>query len=201
MADLEPMRQAARASDADRDRVLAVLAEATADGRIDMDEHAERMVVVLHARTLGELEAVTSDLGEPAESSGTVAVVDATARLLAVLGSKTRSGHWRVPTEFRVTAVVGSIELDFTDAVFDGHEALCLASSYLGAIEIIVPDWVQVVDDGSAFLGAREDAPSSQVAPRVTLRLRGVSVLGAVEIKRSAPRGPKGPSLEERSGG
>ncbi len=51
-----------RASDADRDVVLSVLATAYADGRIDRAEHDERAATAAGARTLGELPTLLSDL-------------------------------------------------------------------------------------------------------------------------------------------
>jgi len=51
-----------RASDADRDRVLALLADAVSDGRLTIDEHAERVQRACTARTLGELADLTADL-------------------------------------------------------------------------------------------------------------------------------------------
>jgi hypothetical protein len=53
-----------RASDADRDRVTAALREHCAQGRISIEELSERLDSVYGARTLGELEKVTSDLPE-----------------------------------------------------------------------------------------------------------------------------------------
>lgn len=53
-----------RASDADRDRVAAALREHCAQGRISVDELNERLDGVYAARTVGELEKVTSDLPE-----------------------------------------------------------------------------------------------------------------------------------------
>jgi hypothetical protein len=55
-----------RASDDDRQRVVAALEEHTGAGRLTLDEFAERVGVVAGARTLGELAAVISDLpGNP----------------------------------------------------------------------------------------------------------------------------------------
>jgi hypothetical protein len=51
-----------RASDADRDVVHRLLADAFADGRLDRDEYDERSGSVLSARTLGELPPLVSDL-------------------------------------------------------------------------------------------------------------------------------------------
>ncbi|TYB48587.1 DUF1707 SHOCT-like domain-containing protein [Actinomadura chibensis] len=53
-----------RASDADRDRVAESLREHCAEGRISMDELQERLEAVYDAKTLGQLQEVTSDLPE-----------------------------------------------------------------------------------------------------------------------------------------
>jgi hypothetical protein len=54
-----------RASDEDRQRVVAALERHTGAGRLTLDEFAQRVGVVSDARTLDELAAVVSDL--PAE--------------------------------------------------------------------------------------------------------------------------------------
>ncbi|WP_084961953.1 DUF1707 SHOCT-like domain-containing protein [Thermoactinospora rubra] len=53
-----------RASDADRDRVAAVLREHTAQGRITVEEFNERLEQVYQSKTYGELAKVTADLPE-----------------------------------------------------------------------------------------------------------------------------------------
>src|SRR5260370_6148575 len=55
-----------RASDVDRDRVLALLTEAMSDGRLTPDDHSERVQRAFSARTLGELPEPTPDLAAPA---------------------------------------------------------------------------------------------------------------------------------------
>lgn len=57
-----------RASDDDRQRVIADLQRHTEAGRLDLDEFSERVGAVYSARTLGELAAVTRDL--PAVPAG-----------------------------------------------------------------------------------------------------------------------------------
>jgi hypothetical protein len=51
-----------RASDNDRDRAADVLKAALAEGRLDYEEHSERLNRVMNSRTYGELVHVTSDL-------------------------------------------------------------------------------------------------------------------------------------------
>lgn len=68
----DPAVAALRASDADREVIHGVLAEAFADGRLDRAEYDERSSSVLTARTLGELPPLVADLvpALPARTSG-----------------------------------------------------------------------------------------------------------------------------------
>ncbi len=54
-----------RASDADRDAVVAALSEHYQAGRLSTDELAERTGSALTARTYGDLSALTADLPGP----------------------------------------------------------------------------------------------------------------------------------------
>ena len=51
-----------RASDADRDRVAALLREHLADGRLTAVEFTERLSAVFAAKTMGELDELMADL-------------------------------------------------------------------------------------------------------------------------------------------
>jgi DUF1707 SHOCT-like domain len=57
-----------RASDADRDAVVAALSEHYQAGRLSTDELEERTGAALSARTYGELTALTEDLPGPARA-------------------------------------------------------------------------------------------------------------------------------------
>jgi Domain of unknown function (DUF1707)/Cell wall-active antibiotics response 4TMS YvqF len=190
-----------RASDADRDRVLKLLATATSDGRLTMDEHNDLITKTLHARTLGELVVITHDLAPapsadpaPAPSPGP----PSRRGLFAVFGARSRKGVWQVPTELRASAIFGAIELDFRDAQFDGPEVLIIANTIFGAVELTVPEWVRVEDEGHVIFGARDfhdskgPSPAGQ-RPTVTVRLRGLTVFGAVEVRRKGTKAPRDP--------
>ena len=62
------MNDQLRLSDADRDRAAAALGDHYAEGRLDADEHAERLERVWAARTAADLRPVFRDLpsGGPA---------------------------------------------------------------------------------------------------------------------------------------
>ncbi len=90
----DPASAPLRASDADRDVIHGVLAEAFADGRLDRGEYDERSASALGARTLGELPPIVADLVPllPVRaSSGRVPLVAATSTDI----SRRAEEHWQ----------------------------------------------------------------------------------------------------------
>src|SRR5260370_1633424 len=84
-----------RASDMDRDRVVAVLRVALGDGRLTSDEFSERMEAALSARTLGELAVLTADL--VTGTAHAAARAEEVVRIDQKGGSVQRTGQWLVP--------------------------------------------------------------------------------------------------------
>jgi hypothetical protein len=60
-----------RASDADRDRIAAVLRDAHADGRLAQDELLERLDATYTAQTYGDLDRLVADLPRTASPPAT----------------------------------------------------------------------------------------------------------------------------------
>ncbi|MFY9929824.1 MAG: DUF1707 domain-containing protein [Streptosporangiaceae bacterium] len=141
-----------RASDTDRDRVLAMLSEAMSDGRLTPDEHAERVERVLSARTLGDLAALTSDLAAP---SAQPVRLDAGRVVAGIFGPARRDGRWVVPESFTVTAMFGEVEVDFTQAILQTSRVQLYATVFGGRLRIIVPDGVSVMVSGHMVLGRK----------------------------------------------
>ncbi|MFF8732473.1 DUF1707 domain-containing protein [Streptomyces sp. NPDC015171] len=102
-----------RASHADRDRVVEVLTEAAADGRITAGELDDRVGAALSARTLAELAPLTADLPGEAVPAPAKEVV----RIEQQASSATRSGDWTVPRRMEIESAWGDVTLDFSSAV------------------------------------------------------------------------------------
>ena len=101
----DPSFAALRASDADRDVVHGVLAEAFADGRLDREEYDERSAAVLGARTLGELPPLVSDLvPDRPLTTGRVPITAASSADLA----RRAEEHWRGEVRGALMGFVGS---------------------------------------------------------------------------------------------
>ncbi|WP_407675397.1 DUF1707 SHOCT-like domain-containing protein [Peterkaempfera griseoplana] len=184
-----------RASDADRERVADVLRDAFADGRLDVDEHAERIEAAYAAKTLGELEPLTRDLpAHPAPPVPRPAAAPAGPPLpparsysphaVAVFGGAVRKGRWRVGAHLKAVAVFGGVELDLTDAVFESPEVLIDVTSVFGGVTIKVPENVSLHGSGAGIFGGfdvREQTAEDPYAPVV--RIRGAAVFGGVEAR------------------
>lgn len=77
MSDVEPM--SVRAGNDDRERVVARLNTAFAEGRLDVGELDERVVSAYAAKTLGDLVPLTADLPEAHRRGPSVPVPRAAA--------------------------------------------------------------------------------------------------------------------------
>jgi hypothetical protein len=174
-----------RASDADRDRVLALLAEAVADGRLTADEHAERVQRACTARTLGELAELTTDLAVP---SAQPVRLDGGRVISAIFGPARRDGRWVVPETLTVTAMFGEVEVDFTQAILQARHVQLLATVIGGRLRLVVPDGVSVVQTAPVLLGRRRGGtlpPATADTP--VIEVKGL-VLGGEIIVRTPPR-------------
>jgi hypothetical protein len=170
-----------RASDADRERVIALLGESVADGRLSPDEHADRMAVAYSARTLGELTGLTADL-IPAEAQP-ILVDD--RPLHVTFGSIRREGRWVVPVRVRLFALFGTVELDLREAVLQRRHIVIDAQVLGGRVHVIVPDGVRVDVTGRTFLTSR-DVRVRADGDGPVIELGGMFVLGS--LKARAPK-------------
>jgi Domain of unknown function (DUF1707) len=99
-----------RASDADRDRVAAVLRDAHADGRLAQDELLERLDATYDARTYGDLDRLVADLPRPARPPASRAAPRPPARPAAAPPARRKTGG-ALTAAWWVWATVVSINL------------------------------------------------------------------------------------------
>ncbi|MDX3225862.1 DUF1707 domain-containing protein [Streptomyces sp. ME19-01-6] len=188
-----------RASDADRDGIADILREALAEGRLDPEEHAERIDAVYRAKTVGELEPLVRDLpavarggraAAPAPGSGGLGrqgprALPASDNLTAVFGGAVRKGRWRVRRTTNAFALFGGVEIDLTEALFEHREIVIKVCAIFGGVEIKVPENVTVSGDGAGIFGGFDiktyEAPDPE-APAI--EVRGFAFFGGAEVKR-----------------
>jgi hypothetical protein len=174
-----------RASDADRDRVLALLSEAMSDGRLTAEEHSERIQRAFSARTLGELAELTADLAVP---SAQPVRLDGGRVIAGIFGPARRDGRWVVPENLTVTAMFGEVEVDFTQAILQTSRVQLYATVFGGRLRLIVPDGVSVIVSGHMVLGrkrGRTPPPGGPGTPVIEVR---ALVLGGELDVRTPPK-------------
>ncbi|TDE09311.1 DUF1707 SHOCT-like domain-containing protein [Jiangella asiatica] len=193
-------RSLMRVSHADRDRMVEILRDAAADGRLDTDELEERVERALTARTFADLESLTEDLpvAAPAPPAARVpappapTVTEGEVEQWHVTGQRfRREGAWRVPPIVELNMFGGSARLDYTQARLpeDGHSTLRI-STYGGSVRLTVPPGVAVDLSGISRSGGRvRDKVSRHAAPatRVThvITVTGSMIGGSVRVEAS----------------
>jgi hypothetical protein len=174
---------ALRASDEDRDRVVAALREHCVAGRLTLEEFAERTDRALEAQSGDELAVLTTDLPTdpppPEPSLGTRTSV-------MVVGGMERRGRWHLPERFRVLGMFGGMDLDLTEAVVEAPLTVIDVWWVFGGVQLTVPDGIEVEVGGfTIFGGSDNDSSSSRAeAPRVLVRQYALAGGVSVETRR-----------------
>ena len=163
-----------RASDADRDRVLDMLREAAGDGRLTAAEFDERMEAALSSRTLGELAALTADLGPgPAWAGAAPAQAEDVIRIDQRGGSVQRTGRWVVPRRLELRPSWCDVTLDFTEAVIAADTLLIDMHMRGGSLILVTrPGIVVNADDLAVRYTDVEIRPDTKPGVPVILRVQ-----------------------------
>ena len=170
-----------RASDADRDRVLALLGEAMSDGRLTAEEHSERIQRAFSARTLGELAELTADLAVP---SAQPVRLDGGRAIAGIFGPARRDGRWVVPENLTVTAMFGEVEVDFTQAILQTSRVQLYATVFGGRLRLIVPDGVSVIVSGHMVLGRKRGSTPRPAGPGTpVIEVRALVLGGELDVR------------------
>lgn len=172
-----------RASDADRERTVLALREHAVDGRLTLEEFTERMSAAYDAHTSGELDELVGDL----PSRGTAASRRRpTSLVLSIFGSNARDGRIRIRRRVLCLTLFGNVDLDLRQATFDRDVVSIVALGMFGAIDVYVPEGVEVDLHGLALFGhkrARGNDPPPRVgAPLV--RVLAISVFAGIDVWR-----------------
>jgi hypothetical protein len=179
MADVPSVR----ASDAEREQVVALLRAHSVDGRLTLEELAQRVDAAYAATTRDELERVTADLpaGPPPRSRRRP------KRLTAVIfGSVERTGRWRMPRRKLVVVLFGNADVDLRRAELTADVASLTAIVLFGNVDVYVPQAVDSDVGGISVFGHRRefgpDAPTHPGTPLV--RVRVLSLFGTADVWR-----------------
>lgn len=175
-----------RVSDAERDQVAALLAEAVSTGRLSPVEHTDRLEATYAAKSRGDLAPITRDLPEPRPGAD-LSAVRAHERIRAIGSKVNRRGKVSLGRTTEVRAGFGALIIDLTDAVFPGREIALDVRSVCGKVLVRVPKNSYVIDEGEALFAKRSvsgGAPGDDTAAGPVIRITGRSLFSKVLILR-----------------
>lgn len=187
-----------RASDREREGAVDRLREAAGEGRLTLEELADRSEAAYAAVSRADLDQLVADLpaagaevAEGSERSPASAPAPAQRRSFwGILGGDTIQGPMRLSGECRIVNILGGVDLDLSQAVLEGGELTLRIYSVLGGATVHVPRGVRVERSGFSLLGGDsiepDDAPPPPGVP--VLYVRSVNVLGGNDVKRGPRR-------------
>jgi hypothetical protein len=173
--DREPGTTPILASDAERERSIALLRDAVGEGRLTLEEFSQRVGLAHAARTDQELADLARDLPATAPASSTTPAVSDQHR---AFGSHLiRSGTWSLPSHSSWRSIFGTIDLDLRQARLAGPGTVLEVYNLFGTVTVIVPDGVDVVVRGGGWFASQKiespERPPIPGGPTLTIDTRG----------------------------
>lgn len=194
----EEQLPAVRASDAEREQVVAELREHAAQGRLTLEEFSQRVDEAYEAKTLAELDAVRRELPAVSALPATRPRRKARRWLVSIMGGADRKGRWRVPRRMAVVSLMGGCDLDLRQAQIEHDEVTVTIFTVMGGTDVYVPEGVETDVGGFAIMGGN-DEHGHDAAPRPgtpLIRLRLFTLMGGADVWR-VPAALRGRSLRE----
>jgi uncharacterized protein DUF1707/cell wall-active antibiotic response 4TMS protein YvqF len=175
---------ALRASDSDRERTIALLRDQAAIGRLTLEEFTDRMSAAYLARTNYDLDQLALDLPSTHAQAGSRR--RPTRFLFSMFGSTERDGRIRVRRRVGCLMGFGNIDLDLRQATLEGDVITIVALGVFGAIDVYVPEGVEVDLHGFTLGGHKRalgnDPPAQSGTPLV--RVFAVSLFAGIDVWR-----------------
>jgi hypothetical protein len=180
-----------------REAAIQTLTDGFANDLIDIDTFEERTALAHQATTVAALDELVADLAPlPTAAKHAPLIVQVEAAPLAstqrgaraIFGSVERRGGWSVPQQLAVSAIFGSVVLDFREARFAAGVTEVHVRVIAGSVEVIVPPHLAVECEGAGIFGSFEQSAAPVADPdRPVLRIVGTAIFGSVEIDMRLP--------------
>lgn len=202
----DPGTQPLPVGNSERERAVDRLRAHYVRDDIDVETYERLVDVAWAAESKAELEQLMSRLPALPDSEQPSASSDVAPRRtsalaspaeqkdhgfqVSILSGSERTGSWVPPKRLHTLAVMGGAGLDFREARFAPGLTEVHILTVMGGAEVIVPPGITVETSGFGIMGGFDghsqtvptDDPSAPV-----LRIRGLAVMGGIEVKMMLP--------------
>jgi hypothetical protein len=173
----------------DQQRATEFLKELYAAGDIDASRFETSVAGLLAARTDTELAEVVRSLPQPVTLTSPGRRLDRPLEIHSGLGRLRLTGRWQVAKETHVSADIGSVRIDLTEAELDDRVIDLHVYTGCGRITIIVPRGVGVqVTHHRGGVHSRLEPPLPGLP---LIRLDVTTNIGRVHLRHPEPRDRK----------
>src|SRR3954451_490937 len=177
------MNEELRASDHERELAVARLRDASAEGRLKLDELMERSETGYTARTHGELVRMTAQF--PENPTPPPARAERTRFVVAIFAPVHRRNRWKLGRRTFVFSLFGPTFFDLGDASLEEDEATITVLSIFAPVNVTAPPQIDLETNVLAIFAPiqerGEQAAPSPHAPRITIN--GLAVFAPVFVK------------------
>ena len=183
----------------ERNNVIERLEHSFAQNLLDIDIYEKRMEIAVNTASKRELLSLIEDLPAPTETNkqsssfdmillnlGEIKDYDVT---LALLSGATRKGLWYPPKRMKVVAIMGGVDLDYSQAQIPPGVSNIDIFALMGGVNIFVPEGVNVEVTGIPIMGGIDNrAASSGKLGAPTIKVNAITLMGGLDIKVKRPK-------------
>ncbi len=183
----------------ERNNVIERLEHSFAQNLLDIDVYEKRMEIAVNTASKRELLSLIEDLPVPTETKkqsssfdrillnlGEIKDYDVT---LALLSGATRKGLWYPPKRMKVVAIMGGVDLDYSQAQIPPGVSNIDIFALMGGVNIFVPEGVNVEVTGIPIMGGIDNrAASSGKLGAPTIKVNAITLMGGLDIKVKRPK-------------
>ncbi len=183
----------------ERNNVIERLEHSFAQNLLDIDVYEKRMEIAVNTASKRELLSLIEDLPAPTETNkqsssfdmillnlGEIKDYDVT---LALLSGTTRKGLWYPPKRMKVVAIMGGVDLDYSQAQIPPGVSNIDIFALMGGVNIFVPEGVNVEVTGIPIMGGIDNrAASSGKLGAPTIKVNAITLMGGLDIKVKRPK-------------
>ena len=188
-----------------RDEIVARLCDAFAHDALTLEELERRLDAAHGASDRSELESLLSGLPAPVSPASVPAPAPAPAPspapregspdvVMGVMGAAERRGAWTPAPRVIAIGLMGAAELDLREARMRPGVTEIICVGFMGGVDIVVPPDLPIeIEGGIGLMGGfghpaearyprRKGVPEDYHGTDVLLRVRGVAIMGGVDI-------------------